>query len=170
MTDLTIDIDEFGRTMEQILENVDNGVKQNVMPEVEKSLEKGERAWKKNAKAVLSKSYSRGGWGRMKSFERYKRGKNKGKVKPKSIKWYGRTYKTGKYARSIRHQLLTSGEEVTEGEIGSPTVPGLAHLLEKGHGFFTAAPHVHIAPAAEETFKDFERTVDMAVERAINDA
>ena len=165
--DITVEADAFGRTLEQLLGRVADGVKQNVVPTVEESLKVGQDAWKKNARAVLSKSYSRGGWGKVgRDAVRVKSGPHKGQVKEG---WRGKTIKTGKYARTIRHHMLSTGEE-TEGEIGSSSMPGLAHLLEKGHGFFPAAPHVHIEPAAEEAFADFEKRVDRAVEEAIDDA
>lgn len=170
MADISVEADAFGRTLEQILGRVDSGVKSKVTPAVEKSLKVGQRAWKKNARGVLSASYSRGGWGKAKrGAVRFRSGKHKGQVKSG---WYGRTYKTGKYASSINHHML-SGGETPEGEIGSPTVPGLVHLLEKGHasvggGFVSGREHV--APAAEETFKDFEKQVDRGVEEALREA
>ena len=168
MSDRVVGVDEFAMAIDEMLENLQEGMERYVPIAVEHSLETGEKAWKENAKSVLSKSYSRGGWGKIKGVEMYSpRGRRKGQVK--SIKWYGKTYQTGRYARSIRHQMLSRGR-VMEGEIGSPSMPGLAHLLEKGHGYYHAAPHVHIAPAADEAIKDFENRLDRAIDRAIDDA
>lgn len=167
MSDVSIEMDAFGRTVEQILERLGNNVRVGIPPTVDESLEVGQKAWKRNARRVLSTSYSRGGWGKARAnAARYRGGYHKGQVKSG---WYGTVYKTGAYARSINHQILTKAGEFTEGEIGSRSLPGLAHLLEKGHGYFPAAPHVHIEPAADEAFEDFERRLDDVVERAIND-
>lgn len=167
MSDVTIDADAFGTTLEQLLERVGTGVTAHMPAAVEKALTRGEAAWKKNARAVLSSSYSRGGWGK------HKKVYTKSGRPSKKVAWYGKTFKTGKYARSITHQLLTSGGELVEGEIGSRSMPGLAHLLEKGHasvggGFVSGRKHIE--PAFDETVGDFERDVEMAVEEAINDA
>lgn len=167
MSDVTIDADAFGTTLEQLLERVGTSVTAHMPAAVEKALTRGEAAWKKNARAVLSSSYSRGGWGKQKKVY------TKSGRPSKKVAWYGKTFKTGKYARSITHQLLTSGGELIEGEIGSRSMPGLAHLLEKGHasvggGFVSGRKHIE--PAFDETVGDFERDVEMAVEEAINDA
>ena len=171
MADISIEADEFGRTLSQILGRVGIGVSTRTPEAVEKALDKGEKAWKKNAKAVLSVSYSRGGWGKERGQRTYyKSGKNKGKVK--AIDWYGKVYKTGRYQRSIRHHMLQRGE-TPDGEIGSASMPGLAHLLEKGHasiGGGWVPAYEHIAPAAEEAFENFEDLLDSAVEEAIDDA
>lgn len=174
MNNITIEADAFGRTLSQLLGRVETGVSSRTPQAVEKALEKGEKAWKKNAKAVLSVSYSRGGWGKIRGgnsgITRYKGGKKKGQIK--AINWYGKVYKTGRYANSIRHHMLRGGSE-PEGETGSPTMPGLAHLLEKGHssiGGGSVPAYEHIAPAADEAFDDFESLLDKAVEEAINDA
>lgn len=171
MSDIPVSIDRFGRTIEELLARVGKEVESGMPGAVEKALAKGEDAWKRNAKAVLSISYSRGGWGKERGRETYKSGKRKGQLK--AIRWYGRTYKTGRYANSIRHRMTQSGGSNTVGEIGSASMPGLAHLLEKGHaaiGGGTVPAYEHIAPAADEAFADFERLVDEAVEEAINEA
>lgn len=173
MADVVIGADAFAATVNQMLGRLETNVNNLTPDTVEKALKVGESEWKKNAKAVLSTSYSRGGWGKSRIVESYKVRRRRGQARlatVRAIKWYGRVYKTGKYARSIRHQLLSSGA-VTEGEIGSASMPGLAHLLEKGHatlGGGGAAAHVHIAPAAETAFRDFENYVGKAVEEAIN--
>lgn len=171
MSDYTVGSDAFGKSLSQILHRLGQNVTSLTPDAVEQALKTGEKAWKKNAKSVLSVSYSRGGWGKVRGgksgIETYKSGKRKGQVK--SINWYGKTYKTGRYARSIRHHMLSQAGS-PEGEIGSASMPGLAHLLEKGHGHYPAAPHVHIAPAADEAFKDFDTQLDKAIDKAINDA
>lgn len=174
MADVTIEADAFGRTLSQLLGRVSTGVSSRTPEAIDKALAVGEDEWKKNAKAVLSVSYSRGGWGKIRGGEkgvtRYKSGKRKGQIK--AINWYGKVYKTGRYARSIRHHMLQGGEEPA-GETGSPTMPGLAHLLEKGHasiGGGAVPAYEHIAPAADKAFDDFEGLLDRAVEEAINDA
>ena len=170
MTDITIEADAFAKTITQILGRVETGVERGLPEALKGSLEVGQRAWKKNARAVLSKSYSRGGWGKARGYDLYKSGKKRGQVK--KVHWYGRTYKTGKYANSISHHVMRGGS-TPEGEIGSRSLPGLPHLLEKGHasvgGGFVGGRE-HIAPAAEEAFEDFEQRADLAVERALNDA
>lgn len=52
------------------------------------------------------------------------------------------------------------------GRIYNKDLPGLPHLLEKGHakvGGGRVAGYSHVAPAAEDTFEDFERRVSKAV-------
>lgn len=67
---------------------------------------------------------------------------------------------TGKYARSWGMKANRRGKTCAV-EIGS-TMPGLPHLLEKGHatlGGGRTRAYPHIAPAADETFEEFERAV-----------
>ena len=78
---------------------------------------------------------------------------------------------TGRYASSITYRVKGRGAEV-EAEVGSATMPGLPHLLEKGHarvggGFVPGRPH--IAPAAEEAFKVTEDAFDELIEDAIGE-
>lgn len=169
MSNRVIGWESFGVTLKKMLDKLGMTV-QDLSPQaVEEALQAGQKAWKANARAVLSTSYSRGGWGKFKkdSVVEFKSGKRKGKIR--SIEWYGKTYKTGPYANSISHHMIQSGGRHPEGEIGSPSLPGLAHLLEKGHGGpGPAGAHQHIADAAEEAFRDFERQLDEAIDRAID--
>lgn len=166
MTDVTIEADKFGTTVEKILEKLGSNVKMIAPSAVEDSLQVGEKAWKSNARSVLSSSYSRGGWGKRKQLY------TKSGRKSRKVAWYGKTIRTGKYARSISHHILTQGGDITDGEIGSASMPGLAHLLEKGHALLgggSARAFVHIEPASEVAFAELERLIDRGVERAIND-
>ena len=75
---------------------------------------------------------------------------------------------TGKYAKSIRSTAKKKGLQSLS-ETGS-TMPGLPHLLEKGHattGGGRVAGREHIAPAADEAFAVFEEAVSDGVDRAL---
>lgn len=68
----------------------------------------------------------------------------------------------GMYAASIQC-TVHRGDKGPTAEVGSKTLPGLPHLLEKGHalvggGMSRAFPHV--APAAEVGFEKTEKLVD----------
>lgn len=53
------------------------------------------------------------------------------------------------------------------GTVYNKRKPGLAHLLEKGHakqGGGRVAGHAHIAPAADDAFKDFEKRINQLLD------
>lgn len=67
---------------------------------------------------------------------------------------------TGGYAKSIRYRVEGKGREV-QGHVYS-TMPGLPHLLEKGHakvGGGKTSAIVHIAPAADDGFELAEQVM-----------
>lgn len=75
----------------------------------------------------------------------------------------------GSYGPSISFRVTDAGDECHV-EVGSATLPGLPHLLEKGHatigGGYVPGKR-HIEPAADSAFDEFERAVSEAVDRAI---
>lgn len=78
--------------------------------------------------------------------------------------------KTGRYAESIQMKVFKDTASETKADVGSATLPGLPHLLEKGHakvggGRVPARPHV--AKAAEIAMQQLEEEINDLVDRAI---
>lgn len=76
---------------------------------------------------------------------------------------------TGRYAKSLSYKVMGHGMKV-KGEVGSKELPGLVHLLEKGHakvggGRVRAIPHM--APGFDAGAPEFERTLLEGVDRAL---
>lgn len=75
----------------------------------------------------------------------------------------------GSYGPSISFTVKDKGKECHV-EVGSRSLPGLPHLLEKGHatigGGFVPG-RMHIAPAADTAIEEFERAVSEAIDGAL---
>lgn len=77
---------------------------------------------------------------------------------------------TGAYAKGFGYKVGKRSNRECVGEIGNKDLPGLVHLLEKGHakmGGGRVAGREHVAPAADEAFGEFERLMDDVVEEAL---
>lgn len=64
---------------------------------------------------------------------------------------------SGRYARSIQCKVRRGAAGDTTAEVGSRSLPGLPHLLEKGHATVGGNPvqgREHIANAADEAFEE----------------
>lgn len=71
--------------------------------------------------------------------------------------------KTGAYAASITYRVNQKSEEVVAAEVGSKTLPGLSHLLEKGHAMVGGGKTTafnFIGPAADEAFKTTTEAIE----------
>ncbi len=78
----------------------------------------------------------------------------------------GSPVRTGRYRAGWATRTRRDGADRYTGVVYNKDVPGLPHLLEKGHakvGGGRVAGNEHIAPAADAAFQDFERRVDEAV-------
>lgn len=71
---------------------------------------------------------------------------------------------TGDYRSGWRYDVEGSDVEGYVATVYNAKKPGLAHLIEKGHGGpAPAGPHPHIAPAYEEGVRVFEDELRKAV-------
>lgn len=69
---------------------------------------------------------------------------------------------TGDYAKGWSYRAKKSSEGWS-GVIGNKLVPGLPHLLEKGHakvGGGRVPGREHIAPAADKAFEEFQNQIE----------
>ena len=74
--------------------------------------------------------------------------------------------RTGRYRDGWASSTKRNSADIFTGTVYNKDVPGLPHLLEKGHakvGGGRVPGEVHIAPAAEKAFQDFERRIDEVV-------
>lgn len=81
--------------------------------------------------------------------------------------WNGKTGE--RYSGGFSSKKTSSGA-ITTAEIGNAEVPGLVHLLEKGHATLTArrVPGIpHVAPVYDELEPEVIKAVEKAVGRAL---
>lgn len=76
---------------------------------------------------------------------------------------------TGAYAKGFSYRVKGSGSSVS-GEVGNRDLPGLVHLLEKGHatiGGGRVEGRPHVSTAAEESYGYLEQRMLDVVGRAL---
>lgn len=101
-----IEVDEFSRELEDIFENIEIVAGDALLIGVETGLREGAKEWRKHAREKIGK-------------HTYKRS--------------GEIITSGRYAKSIKRHMTSRDNRHPSGEIGSPKMPGLTHLLENGH-------------------------------------
>ncbi len=146
MTDISVDADRFGKSLESILARVRGNVEERLPQAIHTGVKKGAVAWRRGIRENFDDEAT------------YRK--------------HGKTYTVGAYARSIRSHMIVKGGQSPSGEVGAPRMPGLPHLLEFGHakvggGRVRAIPHV--ADAAEEAFDATEQAVAKAVGEALDE-
>lgn len=140
---ITVDPDGFGAAMDKILTDVNGAVKNGASAAVKRGLSTASRLWRKNARSTFDKAYRKS----------------------------GQVYEPGAYADSISYKMIRSDGELPHGEAGSRKLPGLPHLLEKGHatlGGGRVPGRPHIAPAAEEAFKATEKFMEEEIGKRLD--
>jgi len=150
MADLLVDDDRFAQSIEDILSNVGSGVTDAMPTVVRMGVKTAAKEWRRGIKDTIMSDR-----------------------KSQTYRKHGKTYTVGAYAKSIRSHMLVKDGLRPSGEVGAPKMPGLPHLLEKGHakvGGGSVNGIEHIAPAAERAFETTVKLAEMMVDGVLDDA
>lgn len=143
MSNRSVESDDFARGLSDILDEVAQAGGLGAVEAVKTGIKVGAREWRKDIKEnVGSHTYRRS----------------------------GKVYETGAYQRSIRTHMLDKSEEHPAGEVGSPKLPWLSHLLEFGHariGGGRVDPVIHVSDDAEVAFDAAMEAAENAIREAL---
>ena len=140
---IDIESDDFAKALEDILGEVRSAGGIGAVEAVKAGMRVGANEWRRDARSSIGQ-------------HEYKR--------------RGEVITSGAYAKSIRSHMTDRSEDHPAGEVGSPKLAGLSHLLEFGHariGGGTVPPVLHIADTAEVAFRAAEDAALRALEEAL---
>lgn len=101
-----ITADEFSTSLDELFGEIMSTGARGVLEGVSVGIRTGANLWRKHARDRIGK-------------HKYVR--------------HGEEFESGRYAKSIRSHLTDKDERHPAGEIGSPKLAGLTHLLQDGH-------------------------------------
>lgn len=143
-----VDASDFALELDRILKKVEVGANKRTVGVITKGVRKSASLWRAKAKAL---NWAEG---------------------DHTYRKRGKTYTTGKYVRSIKSHMVDKTPEHPVGESGTPSMPGLGHLLEDGHaipGGGSVRGRPHIRPAAQEAFDYTVSLMEKEIGEALDD-